>query len=225
MVDESSNRLPYWPAALNKKMAAAYCGLSYELFTSLCLVAPIAFTGSTRGERYLRQRLDEWLLSLDPNGEIEADSNSGKTRPPKESLATRLERGRQAPDPEDGPGGYPIVDDPSHPLKQWYDKLGFDPRTMGQEDMNRLMALAEEKWKASIPGKPIGKREKLGLEKLSQYGVNGRVSWRQINGCGDDTVSRLEARGFVGRDRVDNIDYFWITEQGLEAHKALLRPE
>ncbi|HWU60837.1 MAG TPA: hypothetical protein VN112_02310 [Ensifer sp.] len=62
-----SGRLPYWPAALNQRMAAAYCGLSVDLFKKLCPVKPIAFTNSSWGERYLRQRLDEWLISLDPN--------------------------------------------------------------------------------------------------------------------------------------------------------------
>ncbi|MEX2741065.1 hypothetical protein AB3480_06410 [Rhizobium mongolense] len=61
------NKLPYWPAALNKKMAAAYSGLSVDTFVKVCPVKPIRFTQSTRGERYLRQSLDEWLMSLDPN--------------------------------------------------------------------------------------------------------------------------------------------------------------
>lgn len=59
--------MPYWPAALNKKLAAAYCGISPEIFDKVCPVKPISFTGSTRGHRYLRQRLDEWLVSIDPN--------------------------------------------------------------------------------------------------------------------------------------------------------------
>lgn len=60
-------RLPYWPAALNQKMAAAYCGISVDLFKRLCPVKPITFTNSSWGERYLRVRLDDWLLSLDSN--------------------------------------------------------------------------------------------------------------------------------------------------------------
>jgi hypothetical protein len=73
--------IPYWPAALNKKMAAAYCGLSTETFDKVCPVKPIRMTNSARGERYLRQRLDEWLLSIDPNGTGEGQ---------KVSLADRL---------------------------------------------------------------------------------------------------------------------------------------
>lgn len=77
----SLERLPYWPAALNKKLAAAYCGLSPETFDKVCPVRPISFTGSVRGERYLRQRLDEWLVSIDPNKQ---------SVPPQMSLAERM---------------------------------------------------------------------------------------------------------------------------------------
>lgn len=59
--------VPHWPAALNQKMAAAYCGLSVDTFKSVCPVKPISYTQSTGGQRYLRMRLDDWLLSLDPN--------------------------------------------------------------------------------------------------------------------------------------------------------------
>lgn len=59
--------VPFWPAALPLLLAAAYCGLSPEVFKEVCPVKPISFTQSTRGHRYLRQRLDEWLSSLDKN--------------------------------------------------------------------------------------------------------------------------------------------------------------
>lgn len=61
--------LTAWPAALRLDQAAAYCGLSVPTFEKVCPVKPIAFTQSTRGNRYLTKRLDEWLLTLDPNGE------------------------------------------------------------------------------------------------------------------------------------------------------------
>jgi hypothetical protein len=50
-------------------LAAEYCGLSVDLFKEVCPVKPIEFTQSTRGNRYLRQRLDGWLSSLDPNAQ------------------------------------------------------------------------------------------------------------------------------------------------------------
>lgn len=59
--------LPWPPAALRLDQAAAYCGLSVETFKAKCPVKPIHFTDSSRGDRYLRARLDEWLASLDPN--------------------------------------------------------------------------------------------------------------------------------------------------------------
>jgi hypothetical protein len=59
---------PSWPAALRLDQAAAYCGLSVETFKAVCPVKPIAFTDSSRGNRYLKAKLDDWLASLDPNG-------------------------------------------------------------------------------------------------------------------------------------------------------------
>ena len=56
---------PYWPAALPLHLAAAYCGLSPDVFKEVCPVKPIAFTQSTRGNRYLRASIDSWLASLD----------------------------------------------------------------------------------------------------------------------------------------------------------------
>jgi hypothetical protein len=58
---------PWPPAALRLDQAADYCGLSVPNFKALCPVRPISFTDSTRGNRYLRARLDDWLASLDPN--------------------------------------------------------------------------------------------------------------------------------------------------------------
>jgi hypothetical protein len=58
-----------WPAALRLDQAAQYCGLSVDTFNRVCPVKPIAFTQSNRGNRYLRKKLDEWLESIDPNGE------------------------------------------------------------------------------------------------------------------------------------------------------------
>lgn len=57
--------LPDWPAAMNQKMAAAYCGLSVDTFNATCPVQPVVITSSRTGRRYLRRRLDEWLISLE----------------------------------------------------------------------------------------------------------------------------------------------------------------
>ena len=65
MVKLAVASLPDWPAAMNQQLAAAYCGISVETFTENCPVQPVVITASKAGKRYLRQRLDEWLLSLD----------------------------------------------------------------------------------------------------------------------------------------------------------------
>jgi hypothetical protein len=62
-----ASTLTVWPASLQLHHAAAYCDLSVDTFKAVCPVKPIPFTESSRGHRYLRTRLDEWLLSLDPN--------------------------------------------------------------------------------------------------------------------------------------------------------------
>jgi len=61
--------LTVWPAALRLDQAAAYIGLSVDTFKEVCPIKPIPFTPSTRGHRYLRASLDNWLVSLDPNAQ------------------------------------------------------------------------------------------------------------------------------------------------------------
>jgi hypothetical protein len=64
----ASQVLTVWPAALRLDQAAEYCGLSIDTFKEKCPVNPIEFTESSRGHRYLKTKLDEWLSSLDTNG-------------------------------------------------------------------------------------------------------------------------------------------------------------
>jgi hypothetical protein len=56
-----------WPATLRLDQAAEYSGLSVDTFKLVCPVRPIEFTESSRGHRYLKVRLDEWLSNIDPN--------------------------------------------------------------------------------------------------------------------------------------------------------------
>jgi hypothetical protein len=56
-----------WPAAWNLMEAAEYVGLSVATFKQVCPVRPIAFTPSSRGERYPRSSLDDWLANINPN--------------------------------------------------------------------------------------------------------------------------------------------------------------
>jgi hypothetical protein len=71
-----------WPAALRLDQAAEYCGLSVDTFKEVCTVAPIQFTESSHGRRWLRARLDEWLDSLDPN--------IARSAPTRRRLAERI---------------------------------------------------------------------------------------------------------------------------------------
>jgi hypothetical protein len=72
-----------WPAALRLDEAADYSGLSVETFKAVCPVKPIQFTASARGRRWLRARIDDWLLSIDPN--------SGQSSEPELGRVKRLE--------------------------------------------------------------------------------------------------------------------------------------
>lgn len=128
-------------------------------------------------------------------------------------------------EPVKGVGGYPIVADPSHPLKQYYDRLGFDPATMGEAEMKQLTHKAEERWRASIPGTPLGKRERKALAQLVEHGVGVPVRWSKIKDCGPDTEERLKARGYLEtRNQVkypDRIDSYILTESGQKAWEEL----
>lgn len=202
--------LPHWPAALNKGMAAAYCGVSYDLFSKVCPVKPIEFTDSVKGQRYLRQRLDEWLLSLDTN-------EPTPVQPRKSKFAERIE----TPEIENGVGGFPIISDPSHPVKKYYDQLGFDPWTMNENDLKRLTAANRAAWEASIPGSRLGKREIKALNFLASMGPNTRVHWRDLKDCGPDTEERLKIRGYLKTEPQENypdrIGNYMLTDEGFAA--------
>jgi len=120
-----------------------------------------------------------------------------------------------------GPGGYPIVTDPTHPLKRHYDQLGFDPATMGETEMMQLRQEAEDRWRASIPGTPLGKREKKALAQLASHGSGVLVHRSEIKDCGSDTEERLKARGFIEtRDHTKfpgQTESYILTAAGLEA--------
>lgn len=107
------------------------------------------------------------------------------------------EAARERPAIREGKGGYPIADGAKDPLQQYYDKLGFDPLTMGEADMKRLTEEAHARWIASIPGSKITKRELNALEILVAVGVDVPVLETAVKGMGDDTRIRLEARGFI----------------------------
>lgn len=65
----SASEMPNWPAAMQQKMAAAYCGLSVDYFVASCPIEPIKIfkqgEKSTGTKRYIKTALDRWLNSLD----------------------------------------------------------------------------------------------------------------------------------------------------------------
>ncbi len=109
-------------------------------------------------------------------------------------------------------------------VRRWYDQLGFDPDTMSNDDLFRLQKAADDRWLASIPGSPLGKRERDTLAQLASHGVGVAVHWSKIKGCGIDTMERLVCRGFIEtKNRVkfpDRIDHLVLTPAGLAAWKA-----
>lgn len=72
-------------------------------------------------------------LALQPDGDEDwGDVDTGvfanhlRKRQANPRFGERIRASLEAK-PKNGPGGYPIINDPDNPLKQWYDKLGFDP--------------------------------------------------------------------------------------------------
>ncbi len=141
----------------------------------------------------------------------------------KPRFGSRL--GASASKPNRGASGYPIADDPTGYLQRWYDKIAFDPRTMGLKDMERLQAKAHAEWTAAIPGSKLGKREIKALKFLAAIGPNVKVHWRDVKDCGPDTEERLKIRGFLEtfpqEKFPDRIGYYMLTDAGLEAYNKL----
>lgn len=139
---------------------------------------------------------------------------------PKRSFASQI-----SPPVFKGPGGYPIVDNPDDPVKKWYDKLGFDPRTMGREDMKRLQNEADARWRASIPSKPLGKLERVALKQMAEHGPNKKVHWRDAKNLGIATGERLSARGFLQvvmhSEDPSRFDHYVLTDEGFKAWQKI----
>lgn len=110
-------------------------------------------------------------------------------------------------------------------LNQHYDSIGFDPVTMGSKEYAPLYRAAKERWRASIPGTPIKKRERDALRQLSSYPSGELVKWDLVKNCGPDTIERLLARGFIETRPMekfpDRIGYYVLTEAGRTAAEKL----
>jgi hypothetical protein len=99
-----------------------------------------------------------------------------------------------------------------------------------QPGLTRWSPEAKSIWKASIPGSKIGKREEAALRKLAAIGVNVRVLETEVKGCGNETMDRLQARGFIGRRQTlteeevrDNrtLEEIWLLKEGFDAWNRL----
>lgn len=193
--------MPYWPAALRLDQASAYCGLSADTFKKVCTVAPIQFTQSSHGRRWLRTRLDEWLDSLDPN--------AARSEPVKRRLADRIGARQQ---------------ESSDPLAAAYERfmrgeIKFDQLPPGQYGGMRIYADGE--WEALVRKRPLGLNEKRGLSGF--YAKLDEPS-SVINGCGPKTIERLIARGYVASVDPDPDAYLptcKITPEGEAAWLAI----
>jgi hypothetical protein len=106
------------------------------------------------------------------------------------------------------------------PLQEHYDSIGFDPKTMNQDDYRRLHSEAHARWIASIPNQPINKLEMRSLRQLADYGVGVFAPANNVKGCGPDTQERLEARGFIEvqfqAGHPDRIGGYILTKKGLD---------
>ena len=118
----------------------------------------------------------------------------------------------------DRPGDFNASAKPD-PLQQHYESIGFDPKTMSQEDYRRLYAEAQTRWRASIPNLPLNKLEMRALGQLALRGPGVFVPFNKIKGCGPGTQERLVARGFMEakfRDSdPDRIGGYILTEKGF----------
>lgn len=118
--------------------------------------------------------------------------------------------------------------DPDKVIQDWYDRLGYDPKTMDAADFKRLSENADAEWLASIPSRKMLKSEEYALRQLAAYGVGVPVYWRKIKGCGPGTQERLVARDFLEvrmqEKFPDRIEMYLLTQKGFDAFKAFDTP-
>ncbi|WP_234906236.1 AlpA family transcriptional regulator [Rhizobium rhizogenes] len=121
---------------------------------------------------------------------------------------------------------YPGFNTPRDPMKEYYDKLGFDPATMEHADLVRLQNEAHQRWIAEIPSLPLNKLEGKVLAQFAVFGANIKISSSDIKHCGPDTEERLLARGFIKTFPMvkypDRIGFYMLTDAGFDAASDLL---
>lgn len=190
---------------LSRAEAADYIGVSTTLFDTMVADGRMPPPKHVNARRiWDRRRLEAAFTAL-PGDEDFEEGNA---------IDRAMERGRNSVE-------YPPIDHLAH----YYDRIGFDPKTMRDADLARLQKEAEGKWKASIPGTPLNVRERKVLLQFQEHGPGVLVAHNKIKGMGCDTTDRLGARGFVetrpNPKWPDRIGGYVLTEAGFEAIKAL----
>jgi hypothetical protein len=62
-----TNKSEMRPRLLNKRQAAAYCGISEQSFAAACPIPPVALGKGNRMTRFDLKALDKWIDSLAPS--------------------------------------------------------------------------------------------------------------------------------------------------------------
>jgi hypothetical protein len=110
------------------------------------------------------------------------------------------------------------------PIKEYYDRIGFDPLTMNDSDFERLHNIEKEKWRASLPGSPLSKWEQNVLRKLQGFEVGALIDPRR-KGLSGQTGERLVIRGFIEvrycSSAPSRIEGYILTEAGFAAVQGL----
>lgn len=217
-----SDPYPYPPRGMNREEAARYIGVGTTKFDELVKDGRMPkgkrIDGRVVWDRY---KLDVSFTDLPDNVGNMIDAilakasrdNDRKHDLPDLSPAPRqqLKQRRSEDIPRD--------------LLKYYRNIGFDPKTMREKELGKLQKKAEEEWLASIPDRPISKREADALGYLSKHGVGVFVDWKEVKGCGSDTGDRLVARGYITTKNntkfPDRIAGYILTKAGMAAWKKI----
>jgi len=119
---------------------------------------------------------------------------------------------------------YPGFNTTRDPMKEYYDRLGFDPATMEHADLVRLEDEAHQRWLAEVPSLPLNKLERKVMAQLAATGANVKISSKELKHCGPDTEERLLARGFIKTFPMvkfpDRVGFYMLTEAGYGEWKS-----
>lgn len=207
---------------MNREEAARYIGVGTTKFDDLVKDGRMP-TGKRIDGRVVwdRYQLDASFTDLPENGGNMIDAILAKAARNDEYETDLL---YLYPAPRQQPKQRRSEDIPRELLK-YYRDIGFDPKTMGERELGELQNKAEQEWVASVPGRPIGKRERDALEDLSKHGVGVFVDRREVKGCGSDTEDRLVARGYITTKNnakfPDRIAGYILTKAGMAAWKKI----